>query len=96
MSMIRLYQVYDREAQAGLGIIMSDRRDAPVIRTFNAVLANKETLPGQYPDHFELRLLGTQDEQTSIIEGLNPPQIIATGAAWAAAQNQDLKLVQEA
>lgn len=96
MSITRLYQIYDLTAQAAAGPIMAFRIDAAAIRAFNAVLVNKETLPGQYPDQFELRLLGEQDDQSSNIEPKVPPQIIATGSAWSAAQTEDLHLVKEA
>lgn len=77
-----LYQMFDTEAQSVAGPIIIEKRDAPAIRAFHAVLANKTTLPGQYPQHFELRYLGTQDEETSRLDAAVVPQTIATGTAW--------------
>lgn len=88
MSTTRLYQMYDLLAEAGAGPILSEKRDGPAIRAFNSVLENKNTLPGQYPDHFELRFLGEQDDQTSFINALIVPQTIATGRAWKASKDE--------
>lgn len=77
----RLYQMYDLTAQATSGPIISEKRDGPAIRAFSAVLANKETLPGQYPDQFELRLVGIQDEETGQIDA-GIPYTVATGRQW--------------
>lgn len=86
MNHTRLYQLYDLTAQAVAGPIVSEKKDAPAIRAFTTVLEDKNTMPGRYPEQFELRLIGTQDEETSQINAL-VPQTIATGAAWKEAQN---------
>lgn len=73
--------MYDTEAESVAGPIIIEKRDAPAIRAFYAVLANTETLPGKYPEHFQLRHVGTQDEETAEITG-RPPTNVATGTAW--------------
>lgn len=90
MTHTRLYQLYDLTAQAVAGPIMSEKKDGPAIRAFTTVLADKNTMPGRYPEQFELRLIGTQDEESSQINALMP-QTIATGAAWKEAQNYNGK-----
>lgn len=86
MRLTFLYQMYDMEAEATHAPIITEYRDAPAIRAFTAVLANKNTLPGQHPINFVLRKIGAQDEETGIIDGLKNPLTIATGAAWLAQQ----------
>lgn len=82
MTKTRLYQMYDLTAEAAAGPILSEKRDGPAIRMFYQVLGDPKTLPGQYPEQFELRCLGTQDEQTLFIDSILPAQTIATGRLW--------------
>lgn len=81
MRLANLYQMYDNLAQSVAGPIIIEKRDAPAIRAFHGVLANKDTLPGQYPDNFELRHIGVQDEETAQLTVMQP-QTIATGTQW--------------
>lgn len=83
MSKTRLYQMYDLTAEAAAGPIISEKRDGPAIRAFTAVLSDKRTLPGQYPEQFALLLLGEQDDQTSQIVAIVPVPVL-TGAAFVA------------
>lgn len=85
---MRLYQLYDIEAQSPIGPIITEKRDAPAIRMFHDILNNKDTLPGKYPQHFELRHLADQDDETSALTAFIP-RAIATGAAWLETQNPD-------
>lgn len=82
MSKTNLYQIYDLKAEAAAGPILGAQRDGPAIRIFYQVLADAKTLPGQYPEDFELRKLGTQDEQTLFIDSILPAQTVATGRLW--------------
>lgn len=86
MNTTRLYQIYDLKAEKAAGPIMSQGRDGPAIRSFLAILGQPDTLPGQYPQDFELRYLGTQDEETGVIAAALPPQVVATGAGWLETQ----------
>lgn len=81
MRLTNLYQMYDLEAQAVAGPIIIEKRDAPAIRAFYSVLQNADTLPGKYPEHFELRKIGEQDEETAQLT-THKPDCIATGRAW--------------
>lgn len=94
MRLTNLYQMYDNEAEAVAGPLISEKRDAPAIRMFHSVLANDKTLPGQYPEHFELRKVGEQDEETAQLTATTPPHIVATGAAWLEQQHRDTSLQQ--
>lgn len=82
----RLYQMYDLTAEAVAGPIISEKKDGPAIRAFHTVLGDKRTSPGQYPEQFQLRFLGTQDEETGFIDGIVGANIIATGQAWLESQ----------
>lgn len=73
--------MFDTEAQSVAGPILIEKRPAPAIRAFHSVLANDKTMPGQYPQHFELRYVGDQDEDTGQITATRP-ETIATGIAW--------------
>lgn len=89
----RLYQMFDTEANSVSGPIIAANRDAPAIRMFTQVLGDPKTLPGEYPHHFQLKLIGSQIEDTGEITPENPPQIIATGAQWK--EQQDRLKAQE-
>lgn len=83
-----LYQLYDRKAQAVSGPIMIYKRDAAAVRLFHSVLSDTRTEPGRYPEDFELRLIGEQNEYTAQLTALEP-QIIATGTQWVEQQNRN-------
>lgn len=85
----RLYQLYDLSAECVAGPLVIELRDNPAIRTFNTLLEDSNTMPGRYPDHYELRLVGIQDEETGTITAVVPLQTIATGAAWLAHRREE-------
>ena len=85
MGIKQLYQLHDRESGIVGGPIMAAHRAAPAIREFHAVLADKDTQPGKYPEHFVLLRVGEQDEETGQITG-GPPEVVTTGEAWLHAQ----------
>jgi len=82
-----MYQMYDTTAGAVAGPVILEKRDGPAIRMFHTVLANPQTLPGQYPEQFNLLLIGKQDEETAAIVP-QTPAIIATGRSWLESQNR--------
>lgn len=87
----RLYQLYDKTAGMVTGPIITEKKDGPAIRAFHAVLADNRTLPGRYPDQFQLHYLGEQDEETGSIDPGTGAQIVATGDAWLAYANHQGK-----
>lgn len=87
MRLTNLYVIYDTEGETTSGLIIQSPKDRPAIRTFYTVLADKSTLPGLYPEQFELRWVGELDEETANLHGIEP-QTIATGKAWLAAQDR--------
>lgn len=88
MGLTNLYQIYDTCAECAAGPIMSQKKEAPALRDFHAVLGMDNTMPGRYPEQFELRYLGFQDETTGHIDACLP-QIVATGRAWAALRRDE-------
>lgn len=91
MRLTNLYQIFDTEAQQTAGAIFPEKRDAPAIRAFYGLFKHTNTMPGQYPQHFELRLVGVQDEETGQITAECPPIKITDGNVWLAAQNTEEK-----
>lgn len=89
-----LYQIYDLCAMMASGPIIAEHRDAPAIRLFHGALAQKDSMLGQYPEHYELRELGTIDEQTGQITAITP-RTVATGASWFENQMQQKPNTQE-
>lgn len=78
--------MYDLEAEQSAGPIFNEYSLPPAIRKFHAVFTRENTLPHDYPEHFVLKYLGTQDETTGKITALAEPTTVATGAAWATQQ----------
>lgn len=89
MRLTNLYQIYDKEAQSTAGVIFPEKRDAPAIRAFYELFTHTNTTPGKYPEHFELRQVGVQDEETGQITAESPPVKITDGTAWLAVQNRE-------
>lgn len=91
MRTTELYQIYDKKAESIRGPIMAYNRPGPAIRSFNELCGNKETEIGKYPEDFQLRHIGTQDEETGEISPIEHPAlaVIATGEAWLEGQNKE-------
>lgn len=53
-----LFVVWDKKARAMLGHAFPSRSDDEAKRMFLGLVQNKETLVSQYPDDFELWMLG--------------------------------------
>lgn len=85
MAKTKLYQVYDTEAETVIGPIVADLRHPSAIRTFYEIVANPDTLPGRYPQHFELRQIGEQDTRTGELTPVKPT-VIARGSTWQEAK----------
>lgn len=84
MSKQNLYVLYDLQAETTIGQIMLANRDAAAVRLFSEVLANRENIVGQYPEHFELRKVGSFDTEDAMIVDAtgSVPEIIYTGKKW--------------
>lgn len=80
--MKRMYQIYDIEAGLVSGPIFLEANDKPAIRNFNAIFKIEGSMPHQFPEHFELRCLGVQDEETGKIAVHDPHISVADGYDW--------------
>lgn len=84
--MRQLYAVLDLKAESLIGGIIQERLDAPAIRAFHDALDSKSnSILSQHPADFSLLLLGTIEEDGRIYPNGDGPQVVATGAQWAAA-----------
>jgi len=87
MAKTNLYQLWDKESESVIGPVVADVRHAPAVRTFHEILANEKTVPGQYPEHFNLLWLGTQDTETALITpNSDPIPVVARGEDWVKAR----------
>ena len=83
--MRRVYCIYDLIAGTFLGSPVVERGDAPVIRAFFDILAQKDSTPGQHPADFTLIYCG-EISDAGVLLPADAPTTIATGASWLAAQ----------
>lgn len=88
MNAVNLYQIYDTVDQRVVGPIMTVRHEAAAIRYFTDLLRDEKTTIGQHPDDYKLILIGTQNEDTGIINGASEPLDALTGKAWRAMQER--------
>lgn len=89
MRVRRLYQVFDLEAEIVTGHPFIDIRDNGAVRTFHQVLGDQRTDMSRYPEHYELRLVALQDEESAIVTPVVPYKVIATGAGWKQSRRED-------
>lgn len=82
--MQKLYIIWDRVAEAFIGGIILQRSDAPVVRMFNELLADPQTQLAKHPADYDLRFVGTIDDDGSVIGAGHV--VISTGQAWVTSQ----------
>lgn len=82
--MKRMYQVYDLEAGLVSGPIMTEHNDTVAVRHFKSIFTIPNSMPQKYPEHFELRCLGVQDEESGAISVHNPHITIYDGNNYLA------------
>lgn len=83
-----IYVIQDTLANQALGGPLVFPHDAVAVRFFGDIAANPESAVSRYLNDHQLVLLGYFDESECKIE-VTEPQVIITGAAWAAAQNPE-------
>ena len=66
--MYYLYFIRDNKAQATFGPLLTCRNDAEASRYFRDLIGNKQTLPGQHPDDFDLYCTGTFNDVHGTID----------------------------
>lgn len=81
-----IYSVYDLKSESLIGGLITERLDAPAIRAFHDALDPKnQSILAAHPGDFQLMWLGTIEEDGTIVTNPLGPQVVATGAQWAAA-----------
>lgn len=95
--MKRMYQIYDLEAGLVSGPIFLEHNDRPAARNFRTIFSHEGSMPNKFPEQFELRCLGVQDEETGHIEVHHPHITVDTGQHWAQEQikNQQIKTLRD-
>lgn len=83
----KLYMFYDQTAEQVVGVIMQHKAPAAAIRDFHSVLGNPETMPGRYPEHYDLIELGELETDNGDITPTN--KTIATGYSWKEARDRE-------
>lgn len=79
-----LFVVQDLVAQNWIGQVVCERHPAPVIRLFHQLLGDKNTQLSSHPKDYNVVHIGFIDDDGTITP--IAPLTIATGEAWAAAQ----------
>lgn len=93
---MRLYQIFDKVSNEVIGSIMSYKIDAPAVRMFYDWLQNPKVGPGAHAADYDLLCIGEQEPSGFVVGNLGQyPETVAIGAAWLAAQSQQLSLVKE-
>jgi len=83
-----LYAVYDTKSEGIVGGLIMERLDAPAIRAFHDALNPKSnSILSAHPTDFNLICLGSLEESGQIYPNIDGPNIVATGAQWAAANS---------
>lgn len=92
----KLYVMYDNNAETTIGYIWQHPNDGAALREFYDILNNKETLPGQHPEDFDLLLIGNLDLVEATIT--SDSQRVARGRDWLDAMKyqQTVKEAQNA
>lgn len=84
--MIRIYAIRDLVSKAILGGLHFFRHPAPAIRFFGDIASDPQTQIARHPQDYDLIAVATFDEDTLKLDGFDEPEIVITGAQWAAAQ----------
>ena len=77
--MYYLYFLKDNKANATFGPLLTCRNDAEATRYFRDMLGNKQTLPGQHPEDFDLYCAGSYNDISGEIEHVDTPTMVISG-----------------
>lgn len=88
-----LYVILDTVTGEFAGPVMTFKHAAVAIRAFSDIASDPQTNLNRHINDHELQLVGFINDNNTIT-GLETPQVILTGSAWAAAREaaQDAKL----
>lgn len=79
-----IYAVRDNVASANVGGVYLFPHDTPAVRFFSDVALDPQTMVGRHPKDHSLLQLGTLDEDTCVVVGLDQPRVVLSGEAWLA------------
>lgn len=78
---MNLYAVLDRVANVAMVPFPATNHGA-AIRSFGDAMQKNETFKSHARD-YSLLHVGNWDDNTCVVEGINPPETISSGADWA-------------
>lgn len=84
---LMIFALFDNVAACQAGPLITERAAAPAIRAFHDALAQPNTMPGRFPTNYDLKCLGTVDDESMQIEAQTPVLTVARGQEWLDAQN---------
>lgn len=88
-----IYAIRDTKAETILGGLHIFKHQAVAIRFFGDLAADPQTNVCRHIADHELVVLGSFDEDSTLIVGFVAPHVIITGTAWKAAQAEGPSLV---
>lgn len=88
--MQNVYCLLDLVAGRWVGSLVVDRSDAPMIRLFHDLLADKGQLFNTHAADYEMHRIGRISDE-GVLDGYETTVCIATGAQWLAAQTPRLE-----
>lgn len=96
---VKLFQVWDREAQAVTGPIMTFEREGPAIREFHTAMATEGTYLNRNPGDYDLIQIGEQETTTGVIDpiiknGISVHEVVTEGWKWKQA-NEKIQSIPE-
>lgn len=85
--MNKLYALYDLKVGAVVGGLHLFRHHAAAIRFFGDLAADGRSTLSLHVDDFHLVCLGEFDDELPLITPMVHPELVLTGAQWAASQS---------
>jgi len=72
---LKLYSIRDAKGEC-YNTPFVQKAEGEAIRTFHKLSQDKSSMPGQYPDDYDLYHLGDFDDQTGLVHALDTPKHI--------------------
>lgn len=96
--MYTIYAIYDTIAQSLVGGLLLFKSAPPAIRYFADLASDPKTMIHRHVEHYDLIDLGTLTDDTELRLHGREREIVITGKAWLAAQQnaEQLQLVKDA
>jgi hypothetical protein len=85
---LMILALFDNVANCQAGPLITERAAAPAIRAFHDALSQQNTMPGRFPSNYDLKCVGTIDDETMELQPQTPVLTVARGQEWLDAQNK--------